>query len=90
MTAGRSTFGIAGAGGLTETSNDFDWPHGRSWADGSRAGYGIEGGGAEEPGAKWLAYVRVEGHPCLYNVWSHLGRAHLEQLLDALRRVQGA
>lgn len=38
-------------------------------------------------GPKQLAYLRVAGERCLYNVWSHLGRAHLEELLDALRRI---
>jgi hypothetical protein len=89
-TVGRSTFGIAGVGGLSDAAEDFDWPHDRTWADGSRAGYGVEGGGADEPGSKWLAYLRAEGHGCLYNVWSHLGRSHLEHLLDGLRRVEGA
>lgn len=54
------------------------------------AGYGIEGAqpySAENPdgtGEDSLAYVYVGGQACLYNVWSKLGRRHLEQLLDGL------
>lgn len=54
------------------------------------AGYGIEGArpySAENPdgiGEKSLAYVYVGGQSCLYNVWSNLGRKHLEQLLGSL------
>jgi uncharacterized membrane protein len=57
------------------------------------AGYGIEGAGAypsDNPqghGLNSLAYVRVGGQKCDYNVWSHLGRAHLEGLLGSLRPI---
>ena len=57
------------------------------------AGYGIEGGGAypqdnpEGRGLNSLAYVRVGGQRCTYNVWSRLGRAHLETLLRSLRML---
>lgn len=57
------------------------------------AGYGIEGAQPwpeDNPqgfGANGLAYVRIAGSSCLYNVWSRLGRAHLETLLDSLRVV---
>lgn len=89
-TAGRSTFGIAGVGGLPAAS-DFAWPYLIEWADGSRAGYGVEGGAAVEDGSttKWLAYLRLARHACLYNVWSNLGRTHLEYLLGQLRSVEG-
>ena len=33
------------------------------------------------------AYVRVGGERCTYNLWSRLGRAHLEVLLDSLRKL---
>jgi hypothetical protein len=58
------------------------------------AGYGIEGGGAypaDNPdghGYNSLAYVRVGGQTCTYNVWSRLGRAHLEHLLENLAPVE--
>lgn len=59
----------------------------------SFAGYGIEGAkaltAANPQGLheNLLAYVRVPGQRCLYNVWSRLGRRHLELLLDGLRLV---
>lgn len=57
------------------------------------AGYGVEGGTAwsdDDPQAlhsNALAYVRVGGQTCQYNVWSRLGRAHLETLLENLRVI---
>lgn len=58
------------------------------------AGYGIEGDKAypdDNPsgrGINTLAYVRTGEQQCTYNVWSRLGRAHLETLLDALRAAR--
>jgi hypothetical protein len=58
------------------------------------AGYGVEGATLwpdENPtgvGLNSLAYVRVGGQLCTYNVWSRLGRAHLERLLDGLREIE--
>lgn len=56
----------------------------------SFAGYGVEGA-QEYPKANpdgnrlnSIAYVRVAGQACDYNVWSRLGRAHLEHLLESL------
>ena len=57
------------------------------------AGYGVEGAGdyaddnSDGRGVNSLAYVRIGGQACDYNVWSRLGRAHLESLLDNLRMV---
>lgn len=57
----------------------------------SFAGYGIEGAKPyrnDDPdgrGKNSLAYVRIHGQDCTYNVWSRLGRAHLETLLGGLR-----
>ena len=57
------------------------------------AGYGVEGAQpypADNPGGRGLnsvAYVRVGGERCTYNLWSRLGRAHLEVLLDSLRKL---
>jgi hypothetical protein len=73
------------------------WPYGRelpALRRGSFAGYGIEGAkpllaaDGDGRGLNLLAYVRVPGQRCLYNVWSRLGRRHLEGLLDALRPVR--
>jgi uncharacterized membrane protein len=58
------------------------------------AGYGLEGAEAyfdrdpEGIGRQSLAYVRIGAQQCTYNVWSKLGRSHLESLLDALRLLQ--
>ncbi|HEX6588745.1 MAG TPA: hypothetical protein VF039_06960 [Longimicrobiales bacterium] len=79
----RSAFGVAGTGPLTPDVYD-DWPHHIEWSDGSRAGYGPEGG----QGPNQLAYLTIAGRDCLYNVWSRLGVAHLEGLLDELRFVR--
>src|SRR5688500_12839539 len=78
----RSAFGVAGAATDPWAPGVYDaWPHKITWADGSSAGYGLETGGA----SKWLAYVKIPGQRCLYNIWSSRGRAHLEQLLSSLR-----
>jgi hypothetical protein len=79
----RSAFGVAGTGSRASEPAYDAWPHRRAWADGSSAGYGPEGG----TGPNELAYLRIQGQDCLYNVWSRLGRAHLEQLLESLRFV---
>lgn len=79
----RSAFGVAGTGVEPGPDTYDGWPYRALWRDGSRAGYGPEGGS----GPKQLAYLRVEGQRCLYNVWSHLGREHLEALLEELRFV---
>jgi hypothetical protein len=80
----RGAFGVAGTGVLAADSSYSDWPYHLDWADGSTAGYGPEGGtGPEE-----LAYLRIPGQACLYNVWSRLGREHLELLLSRLRFIE--
>lgn len=80
----RSAFGIAGSGSSAWSEGIYDaWPNKRVYADSSRVGYGLEGG----TGPNWLAYVRIPGQDCLYNVWSRRSQAHLEGLLDQLRFV---
>lgn len=76
------------------------WPYARRFGpgenlpNGSFAGYGIEGAQGYSPsnpdgrGQQSLAYLRIPGQLCQYNVWSKLGRAHLEALLENLRIVQ--
>ena len=81
----RSAFGIAGTGASAWSGDVYDaWPHRRVFADSSRVGYGLEGG----TGTNWLAYIRIPGQECLYNVWSRRGREHLEELLGQLRFVK--
>lgn len=59
----------------------------------SYAGYGVEGAQPwrdEDPqslGTNALAYVRIGGQTYQYNVWSRLGRAHLETLLKNMRVI---
>lgn len=80
----RSAFGVAGTGASAWSGDVYDaWPVKHEFADGSRVGYGPEGG----TGPNWLAYVRIPGQDCLYNVWSREGRAQLERLLGELRFV---
>ena len=84
LPAARSAFGVAGTGASAWTGDVYDaWPERRTFADGSRVGFGPEGGS----GPNWLAYVRIPGQDCLYNVWSRQGRAELEQLISQLRFV---
>jgi len=79
----RSAFGVAGAGVEATGAGDSPFPDSITWADGSIASYGLEGG----TGPGYLAYLEVDGQGCLYNVWSNLGEAHLLHLLSSLRKV---
>jgi hypothetical protein len=62
----------------------------------SFAGYGLVGAKPyrdDNPGGEGehsLAYVRIHGQTCTYNVWSRISRAHLETLLDGLRLIATA
>ena len=81
----RSAFGIAGTGSDPSSSDIYSgWPFVQEWDDGSSAGYGPEGG----TGPNQLAYLRITGQRCLYNVWSGLGVDHLERLIGELRFVR--
>jgi hypothetical protein len=82
--ATRSAFGVAGTGSKASDPAYSEWPFVRRWADGSSAEYGPEGGSGDNQ----LAYLRIAGQECLYNVWSRLGRRHLEHLLDHMRFVE--
>lgn len=97
----RSAYGVAGPGvvdgdraGGQESRLRSQWPYFTVLDDLPQpafAGYGLEGAQpyrSEVPdgvGDNSLAYVRVGGQTCTYNVWSRLGRAHLEVLLQSLR-----
>lgn len=70
------------------------WPHRRDLAalpTPAFAGYGLVGADpypAANPqgnGLHSLAYLRINGQACTYNVWSRISRTHLETLLDNLR-----
>lgn len=79
----RSAFGVAGTGVSASAPSYHQWPLQREWPDGSSVGYGPEGG----TGPNQLAYLRIAGQGCLYNVWSRIGLEHLESLLSQLRFV---
>ena len=75
------------------------WPLIRRWNDGENlpagtaVGYGLEGArpyleGEQAVGQQSLAYLRVPGQACLYNVWTKLGRDHLELLLGQLILIE--
>jgi len=83
--SGRSAYGVAGTSLDIVVALTGGWTAHRVWADGSRADYGPDGGA----GTGWRADLYVRGQRCLYNVWSALGREHLEQLLDGIRMVSG-
>lgn len=80
----RSAFGIAGSGSRASDPTYGGWPNHIEWADGSTADYGLEGG----TGPNQLAYLRIAGQDCLYNVWSRISREHLEQLFESIRRIK--
>lgn len=70
------------------------WPYSRdlpSLPGPAFAGYGLVGAvpypaaNPEGKGLHSLAYLRIGGQRCTYNVWSRISRAHLEALLDTLR-----
>ncbi|MES2903364.1 MAG: hypothetical protein V4696_04185 [Pseudomonadota bacterium] len=72
-----------------------EWPYVRRWdagdnlPSGSAAGYGLEGfqdypAGSSGFGRRSVAYLRIPGQSCLYNIWSRLGRDHLELMLGEL------
>ncbi|RVQ68703.1 hypothetical protein EKN06_00255 [Croceicoccus ponticola] len=97
----RSAYGVAGPGIVDADGADGQedrlkgqWPHFMRLPDLPQpafAGFGLEGARPyreDRPdgvGDNSLAYVRVAGQDCTYNVWSRLGRAHLEVLLSSLR-----
>ena len=78
----RSLFGVAGAG--VEKGGGPQWPREIHWKDGSKAGYGPEGG----TGPNALAFVEAADAGCLYNVWSAVSEQHLLTIIQGLRRVQ--
>ncbi|WP_420145412.1 hypothetical protein [Sphingobium sp.] len=97
----RSAYGFAGPGiiGMDGEADAAQrarlkkqWPHMRDLpALRGFAGYGLVGAEpypAADPqgkGQESLAYMRVAGQRCTYNVWSRVSRRHLETLLDNLR-----
>jgi hypothetical protein len=86
---GRGAYGIAGTGVRAQGDEPLRWPNQLSWDDGSIAGYGYEGDADPTSGAPLLMYLLVNGEGCTYNIWSFLGKDHLLQFVDGLRKVEG-
>ncbi|MEO5973284.1 MAG: hypothetical protein ABIP91_07980 [Sphingomicrobium sp.] len=75
------------------------WPYVRRWDSGenlpagSAAGFGVIGAEPYPAGnpaghrLHSLAYLRIPGQACQYNVWSRISRVHLETILGLLRVV---
>jgi len=95
----RDSFGVAGTGGEPETDAERlaevkRWPFQMYFNDGSLVGYGLSGRGSYSQsnpngiGEDSLAYLYISGQRCMYNVWSHISRDHLELLIGQLRRVK--
>lgn len=82
--ARRSLFGLAGAGIDVESGDITRWRKQRRWSDGSAMGWGLVG----DTGPGFIAYVKVAGRRCLYNVWSDVSERHLLLLVAHLRRVR--
>lgn len=79
----RSVMGIAGSGVSVEPADIERWPTVIRWRGGSAAGYGLVG----DTGPGYIAYVKVAGQDCLYNVWSDVSASHLRFLIGQMRRV---
>jgi hypothetical protein len=81
----RSAFGIAGTGSdVDQNGTNSNFPNNITWTDGSSVSYGLEG----NTGPGYLAYLKVSGQSCLYNIWSKRGKTHLEHLILSLRQAK--
>jgi hypothetical protein len=88
----RNAFGLAGSGMDGEIKYvDDRWPFKIYFNDGSAVGYGLAGSESYDNknpngvGQENLAFLIISNQKCLYNIWSRLGREHLELLRDQLR-----
>ena len=81
----RSAYGVANAGTADFEGLYNNWEYNVSYRDGSRVGYGREGG---DPTGNWLAYIVIPKNNCFYNVWSSQSKMHLEQIMADLRLVR--
>jgi len=59
----------------------------RRWADGTTAWYAPHADSAGLDTSPHRGRIALGGHDCRYQVWSYLGRLHLEHLLDHARVV---
>lgn len=81
-TCGRGAFGVAGTAMSTDEAEDLVGATATVLADGGRIDVQASG---EDPAA--VATIVVPGQQCVYQVWSFLGRAHLDELVSSLRLV---
>ncbi len=78
--------GVFGFGSLGRRSVELLAEPDLTWADGSIASFSWRGGDVDVTGAGHRsAILRVTGQDCDYQVWSYLGREHLEVLLRGIR-----
>jgi hypothetical protein len=94
----QSAYGIAGTGNLAASAAELElWPYIKKIEVLSEvkktglAGYGVSGRSlfsGDGVGQHGLAYVSIEGEGCGYNVWTKLGKTHLELLLENLSQVK--
>jgi hypothetical protein len=81
-TCGRGSFGIAGTSMSAEEAEDLVGATATVLADGGRIDVQTS---SEDPAS--VATIVVPGQDCVYQVWTFLGRAHLDQLVASLRLV---
>lgn len=81
-TCGRGSFGIAGTAMSAEEAEDLVGATATVLADGGRIDVQSN---PEDPAA--VATIVVPGQDCVYQVWTFLGRAHLDELVASLRLV---
>ena len=81
-TCGRGAFGVTGTAMSPEDAEDLLGPGATLFADGGRIDVQSN---ADE--AASVATLLVPGQDCVYQVWSFLGREHLDELVAGLRLV---
>lgn len=74
-----------------------EWEAGENLPAGTAAGYGPQESepaieptpeGSQASSQQWLAHLRIRGQQCRYEVWSKLGRDHLELLLGEIEVIR--
>jgi len=81
--------GVFGYGSLGERMSLLLAEPDLTWADGSSATFSWRGGDVDVTGAgRRTGALRIQGQDCDYQVWSYLGREHLEVLLQGIRVVE--
>lgn len=81
-TCGRGSFGVAGTAMSVEEAQDLIGATATVMADGGRIDVQ-----ESSDDSSVVATIIVPGQDCVYQVWSFLGRAHLDALVSSLRIV---